>query len=497
MRKRNSAILVISLFLIFSIFLFGYLGPNEVDDNSLKVEGAVVINESKSKITLRSFSPGTEIEVKGFKGDIKIKNCLKTSKINGIANYERKNYTTILLDIDSKQKKNIEITVDEKTEFKFGIIGDTQGLNDVFEEATKKMDNLTFLIHCGDLTPAGEENQFRKALKIMEALHCPVYTTMGNHDIKSNGREFYKKNIAPNQYSFNYSNHNFVFLDSSKLSITQEQIDWAESQLSSEKKDVLITHAPYFDPFNDSHTVLGNSSEMVSELVQKNDIDITISGHIHAFYQDTVTNTKRLITGGGGASLVKGNHHFVIAELDQGEIEFKKTLINSLNKSKYVITVKNGEKVQKYSYNSLLGKINERAISSFQNQFGNKRGTGYYEGIRISKLLEKVGGMSKNETLIVKSKDGYRQRFGYLNVYPNEKYLKNQGKMVLSLKYNNETIETWEEGPRLVMLPKDGYYTNKDCANTSYEGQGWNIYESAGARWAKYVKKIMVVNNEG
>ncbi|MFW6141841.1 MAG: metallophosphoesterase family protein [Candidatus Saliniplasma sp.] len=490
--NRKISVLAILFLIFFSFYLHGCLKDN---DYSLKVEGGIILQEDNSKVLVRSYSTKTEIDIQGFKGEVMVTNCNDDSKVKGIGDSYEMGSTNISLKIDNKDKQNIRIKTPEENDFKFAVIGDTQGMNHIFKDAVKDMKDIEFLIHLGDLTSSGKSSGYNDVERVMNSTGFPVYTTIGNHDVRFGGTERYKNRLAPVQYSFTYSNYNFIFLNSAQLSITEDQIDWMESKLSSDERNIIITHAPYYDPFSGSHTMDDESSGRIVDFIEDHDITAYVSGHIHAYYQDASNGTRRLITGGGGGSLVKGEHHYISAEATQDSLEFTKVPIKTSDRNIYNITVKKGNTQVNYSYQNLLDQIEVERISSFQNQFGNKRATGYYEGIKMSTLIEDVGGMSKNDTLLVESIDGYLQKFGYLNVYPDEEYMKYQGEFILGLEYNNQTIDEWGEGPRAVMMPDDGYYSNDDCANTSYPDQGWNVYESAGARWAKYVKTIEVIKD--
>jgi hypothetical protein len=128
--------------------------------------------------------------------------------------------------------------------------------------------------------------------------------------------------------------------------------------------------------------------------------------------------------------------------------------------------------------------------SSFQNQYDNWRGHGTYTGIAISELIELVGGMGINDTLVVRSFDGYAQEFSYSNVYPNTTWDEIQGSMILSYAYNGTSILDWADGMRLVMIPPDGGYSNADAIQTSESGD----VVSAGARWVRFVSVIEVIS---
>jgi hypothetical protein len=64
--------------------------------------------------------------------------------------------------------------------------------------------------------------------------------------------------------------------------------------------------------------------------------------------------------------------------------------------------------------------------------------------------------------------------------------------MIIALEMDSVVAPDWDEGPRVAMIPQDGLYSNSDCELTSYPGQGYSVYPSAGARWVKNVMTIVV-----
>lgn len=86
-------------------------------------------------------------------------------------------------------------------------------------------------------------------------LSATLCTTLGNHDIRGNGRNIYTMLYGPPYYSFDYGDDHFIFLDSSrgwseKTSIPDEQYIWLENDLkkSSDKHIYVISHIPTRDP---------------------------------------------------------------------------------------------------------------------------------------------------------------------------------------------------------------------------------------------------------
>ncbi len=490
--KGKKLTLMVATVVLVSLFTSGC---TEDPEYALDVVGGIVLEESHDQIRIRSISPNTEIVVQGFQGNIEVTNSHLDSTIEGVNEYTI-DTSIIHLEIPDKKERTITIDAPEKTEFNFAVIGDTQGMNNIFQIAVDDMEGIEFLIHTGDLTPHSRQNEYDAVMEVIDNAEFPVYTTIGNHDNRFDGTEIYERILGPTEYSFVYSEYNFIFLDTSELSLTENQIGWIDTQVLEDKQNVIVTHSPYYDPFGGDHTLDPASDEMLEQYLSEGRIDVFMAGHIHAYHQDVSQNMQRLITGGGGGSLVKGVHHYTHVTVDSTGMSFEKVPIDTPEQNIYSITVRCRTQSEEITYERLLQIMSQdgvSGVSSFQNQFGNQRGEAYYSGIRISTLLEAVGGMSEDDTLMIESIDGHTQEFGYLNVYPDGYFLSEQGEFILALTYNNQTIDEWRDGPRAVFIPADGYYDNQNCENTSYEGQGWNLYESAGARWVKYVKTITVV----
>ncbi len=490
--KGKNLTLLIAVVITLSLFT---IGCTEEPDYALELSGGIVLDESDDHIRIRSISPDTEIVVQGFQGTIEVTNSHLDSVVEGVDQYER-DTTSIKIDIPDKTERTITIDTPEKAEFEFAVIGDTQGMNHIFQDAVDDMEDIEFLLHTGDLTPHSRQDEYYAVMEVIDNAGFPVYTTIGNHDNRFDGTEIYEEMIAPTEYSFVYSDHNFIFLDTSELSLTEDQIDWIDTQVLEDKQNVIVTHSPYFDPFGGDHTLDPDSNEMLEQYLSEGKIDVFMSGHIHAFYEDSTDGMQRLITGGGGGSLVHGVHHYTHVTANSAGLSFEKVPIDTPEQNIYEIIVERDGEKEFITYERLLQIMKQEGVSgtsSFQNQFDNQRGEAYYSGVKISTIIEKVGGMDEDDILVIESIDGHTQEFGYLNVYPDDYFLSEQGEFILALTYDNQTIDEWSDGPRAVFMPEDGYYTNKNCENTSYEGQGWYEYESAGARWVKYVKYITVV----
>jgi hypothetical protein len=125
---------------------------------------------------------------------------------------------------------------------------------------------------------------------------------------------------------------------------------------------------------------------------------------------------------------------------------------------------------------------------SYQNSYGNIRGYGLYTGVKVSDLLDLVGGMTEADTVKITASDDYSQTFEMSKVYPNQSIWDIQGDMILAYEYNNTLVPEYEQGFRLAFLPEDEYYSNADANATTDPNPS-----AAGPQWVSNVAKIEVI----
>ncbi|MBN2228153.1 MAG: metallophosphoesterase [Candidatus Thorarchaeota archaeon] len=382
----------------------------------------------------------------------------------------------------------------------FYVFGDSQGYQGGVEQIVTIANSLRpdFLFHCGDLTPFGGDTQYQAIMSEFNQCSAPVYTTIGNHDIKNNGGVLYEQYFGSSTYSFNLGTAHFAVFNTSSGDVSEPEFTWLEEDLAQSNSDYkfVFTHIPPFDPRPEENHALINTTtgSRLMTLFEEQDVDVVFAGHIHFFNDSTINGVRYVVTGGAGASLYAdedtgGIYHFVNVTLNESGITIVPVLIDPPSIPRDTVVIRaNGEDMT-LSLEDLLQMIPISGFSSFQNQFENWRGQGIYEGILISDLLELIGSMAVNDTLLVKSFDGYTQEFCYSNVYPNETWAEIQGDMILAYKYNSTRILEWADGMRLVMIPPDGAYSNEDATLTSL-----TTIVSAGSRWVRFVAYLEVIS---
>lgn len=148
---------------------------------------------------------------------------------------------------------------DNTNKYKYIILGDNRNGYDTFEQIIQQIngEKPVFVIDNGDLVFSGKPNQYRLFDQMVSEISTTLCTTLGNHDIRDNGRSTYTTLYGPAYYSFDFADTHFVFLDSSpgwseKQAVSDEQYTWLERDLTKAqgKRIFVISHIPPQDPRN-------------------------------------------------------------------------------------------------------------------------------------------------------------------------------------------------------------------------------------------------------
>ena len=323
------------------------------------VKGKIVDNKEESLI-LRSLSPAPEIIIKGNKAvtlHIRLENINPTSTT--FSNIERSKISTVdahtvlfSIGIIKDQEKIIKAVPKDGTEgFEFVMLGDNRDGYETFSQILDQINaiNPVFTVDDGDLVFGGEPHKYRLFYQLISKSKVPIYTTLGNHDIRENGRPTYTKLFGPPYYSFDYKNTHFVFLDSSrgfteKTAIPKEQYNWLENDLKNArgKRILVFSHIPPTDPrtLKDKNNIpdipeeekpslieriMNNYSsyknlnhgfiskdeaKKFEEIMTKYKVDTVFLSHIHSYFSYVKDNVRYVISGGAGAELLTKDSYY-------------------------------------------------------------------------------------------------------------------------------------------------------------------------------------------
>lgn len=514
--KRSWKYFILAALLLGLIGL-GFYRVHQGTDLDISAHGAVLIKTDSKIVEMRACQPEVELTLSTGKAEIQVSNvsaeniraAVFSTGDQQAASCQLQVITPTVLQLSIKggqgpQKVKLYLQEDRKDpSFSFAVVGDSQGRNGnlaaILEEIKKQKPD--FLVHLGDMVPAGNEEEYQDFLDTMKSLPVPFYTVPGNHDVKNGGMEFYRNNLAPEYYQFSYHGYNFVFLNSSAMTLNDEQMSWLSAVLNSSGPAFVFLHVPPDDPLGKDHGFLdAKQARLFKNLMIRSGspVQAVFSGHVHMFSQQMNQGVPFVVSGGGGAPLYAapdegGYHHFTLVTVQNTRFNIRDCPVQTPERDANLIISSTAGDVEVTAEElACLETVTQEG--AFENAYGNITGRGVYSGVPVRVLIEKyVGSMRPGDTLVVYSIDGYHQEYAFENVYPQWGCDSLQGEMVLALEYNQMGIEDWPEGYRIAFLNKKGIYDNQICQQTSAPGQGWNQYASAGARWIKNVVRLEVI----
>lgn len=166
--------------------------------------------------------------------------------------------------VNGKNIKKIEEKCKGKTTIKFVTMGDSQRWYDETEEFVKSINKRTdidFVIHGGDMSDFGVTDEFMLQRDIMNKLHVPYVTIIGNHDCLGSGKSAYKAIFGETNFSFIAGNIKFICLNTNALEFDYSEaipdFMYLENEISNRKdeynKTVVSMHArPLCEIFNNN-----------------------------------------------------------------------------------------------------------------------------------------------------------------------------------------------------------------------------------------------------
>lgn len=167
--------------------------------------------------------------------------------------------------------------------------------------------NVDFVIVGGDVTETGLLNQYETYLNEMSKLKIPYITVIGNHDFLSNGCKIYQKLFGPVNFYFDYNGYRIVGFNDNVWENGNKapEFDWLDEVLSEGKcKSIVVAH---IQPWTDAQ--LGEKYSTIYEnVIESNDVIISIGGHSHGFAHTVKNDIHYLISGSvttGGVSIIK------------------------------------------------------------------------------------------------------------------------------------------------------------------------------------------------
>ena len=219
-------------------------------------------------------------------------------------------------------------------DFSFAVIGDTRGDGvlgfGTFEDIMNmlKDEDLSFLVLLGDCVYRGTPyyHMYLRAEWAEELVTSyPVFYLPGNHDLDEEDFPIseFEKNYGPTIFSFEYEKNLFIALRvlPEPYSI-DESIDFLQSMLPINRdkynRIFVFMHTPITVQSYHSTKKVTNPERLIS-LFDSLNVDYVFAGDYHGYFRQKIKKTEYIITGGGGAKLIKSKygsfHHAVVASL--------------------------------------------------------------------------------------------------------------------------------------------------------------------------------------
>ena len=157
-------------------------------------------------------------------------------------------------------------------------------------------------------------------------LACPVYHTIGNHDViglnqrspiepgdPEYGKKLYQDNFGKLYYSFDHKGWHFVVLDSIGIEYYKifsphfdgEQLGWLENDLAAvgpDRQVIVVTHVPIASVLGSLSSdggagpIVGNAYA-VHSILARHKVKLVLQGHLHICETSMYRGTEYLIGG--------------------------------------------------------------------------------------------------------------------------------------------------------------------------------------------------------
>jgi len=213
----------------------------------------------------------------------------------------------------------------ENGHFRFALLSDVQEAIDRIQDVYRLINEqpeLDFLLGAGDLTDEGEVEELARFQRELGTLDVLYYTTLGNHELAERPPA-YQDWFGRANFQFVHRGVYFTLLDSASATIDPLAEDWLDGWLTNGRGSVHVVamHIPPFDPVgtrNASFASRAEAAALVAKLAEAG-VDLTLYGHIHAYYSFQNAGIPAFISGGGGATPERADdigRHFMVFEID-------------------------------------------------------------------------------------------------------------------------------------------------------------------------------------
>ena len=197
--------------------------------------------------------------------------------------------------------------------------------------------DLDLVVGTGDIVDAtADELPFSNVASEFSRLRVPILLALGNNDQYAidKGFRYWEKHLAPEYYSVKFGAWYFLVLNSGNGLIDENQLLWAERDLSAQPKEVfkvLVLHHPYWSEPSPSLSL------KLPNLIKTYGIGLVLMGHTHRdeARQDPALNIVSVALSDEGAGYRLLNLTRTRVEYDQRSRAYDSLLVNYLRPNDY------------------------------------------------------------------------------------------------------------------------------------------------------------------
>lgn len=167
--------------------------------------------------------------------------------------------------------------------FKVALISDTHNYYSELSRIIKKINSrgISFVIHAGDFTNLGMQSEFETSKKFLDKLKMPLLSTIGNHDLLTNGAYVYRRMFGNPTYSVVIKDIKIIFFNNNNWESISKvpDYDWVKNELetSTSTLNILVAHV---GP-DDSDRFSEEEIQKWETLVQTHGVNLYVGGHDH------------------------------------------------------------------------------------------------------------------------------------------------------------------------------------------------------------------------
>jgi len=218
---------------------------------------------------------------------------------------------------------------DSPDSFRFAVLSDIQEAVDRLQDIHQKLNatpDLRFLLGAGDLTQRGRRDELERYQNELKTLKIPYFTTLGNHELGVSP-ELFHDYFGRGNFHFGFRGVEFSLLDSASATLDPSVYDWLDGWLAEHRERVHIVamHIPPIDPIGVRNGSFASRNEAGKLLVRlaNGEVDLTLYGHIHSYYDFENGGIPAYISGGGGAvpeRFDRIGRHFLVVDVSRAGV---------------------------------------------------------------------------------------------------------------------------------------------------------------------------------